>query len=260
MLDPLFNGTSDIDQLTKLCAVLGTPPKSWDQGYSLAKQGGINFPSSSPLSLDSLISTASPEALDLLAQLLQWDPSRRITPQAALSHPFFSKAAGSVQLSPENFTHSTSSAKLGKQKLNAISKPLKEPTPKLNDSEDDLWDMNEYKPSKDVSPPKAEVSKKKQIEFNPYSKKFIEDDFEDLDAFDSSGSHGNNKPSIKKPIKYEPSYNKTNIFGLGDKEENFSSNFKPGNKANQHAKKESPPKKPSQPELFQSSMTDWGDF
>lgn len=259
-MDPLFNGTSDIDQLTKLCAVLGTPPKHWEQGYSLAKQNGINFPSNAPLSLESLIPTASPDALDLIGQLLQWDPSRRITPQAALTHPFLAKAACALQLPQENFTHSTSSAKLCKPKPNSLAKPPKELPTKLNDSEDDLWDMKEYNPSKDKSPPKAEVSKKKQIEFNPYSKKFIEDDFEDLDAFDSSGSHGNNKPSLKKTNKYEPSYNKTNIFGLGAKEESSDSNVKPANKVNPNLKKESPPKKTNQPELFQSSMTDWGDF
>jgi len=33
LLNPLFSGSSEVDQLNKICSVLGTPPKSWTEGY-----------------------------------------------------------------------------------------------------------------------------------------------------------------------------------------------------------------------------------
>lgn len=45
MMKPLFNGASELDQLNKLCSVLGTPNKNdWPEGYRLASLKGINFP------------------------------------------------------------------------------------------------------------------------------------------------------------------------------------------------------------------------
>jgi serine/threonine protein kinase len=42
--------------------------------------------------LPSLLPQATPAALDLLAQLVSLDPSRRLTAAAALAHPYFSEA------------------------------------------------------------------------------------------------------------------------------------------------------------------------
>ena len=39
MMKPLFNGSSEVDQLNKICSVLGTPSKTdWPEGYRLASQ------------------------------------------------------------------------------------------------------------------------------------------------------------------------------------------------------------------------------
>lgn len=42
---PLFPGTSETDQLTRIVTVLGTPTISeWSEGIKLAEQKGIKFP------------------------------------------------------------------------------------------------------------------------------------------------------------------------------------------------------------------------
>ncbi|XP_078169727.1 cyclin-dependent kinase F-3-like isoform X2 [Carex rostrata] len=65
---PLFPGDSEIDQLWKICNVLGTPDTTiWPEL--------MNF----PRSMD----------FDLIQQLCSWDPRRRPTAEQAMQHPFF---------------------------------------------------------------------------------------------------------------------------------------------------------------------------
>lgn len=52
LMKPLFSGNSEIDQLNKVTSVLGTPSKlDWPDGYILASQKHISFPSYPPIPL-----------------------------------------------------------------------------------------------------------------------------------------------------------------------------------------------------------------
>lgn len=87
---PLFNGTSETDQLFKICSILGSPTVSnWHDGVKLAQKMGIKLPNATPQPLSTVIPNASPEAIDLLTQLLRFDPVKRPSATQALSHPFF---------------------------------------------------------------------------------------------------------------------------------------------------------------------------
>jgi hypothetical protein len=45
IMRPLFPGTSEIDQLIKICSILGSPSQSdWAEGYKLAKNINFTFP------------------------------------------------------------------------------------------------------------------------------------------------------------------------------------------------------------------------
>ena len=89
-LRPLFPGTSEPDEIFRICSVMGTPtPATWDEGIRLAKRMGFKYPKFAPTPLENLIRNASPEAIQLMADMMNLDPSKRPTCSAALQHPFF---------------------------------------------------------------------------------------------------------------------------------------------------------------------------
>ncbi|XP_045154183.1 serine/threonine-protein kinase MAK isoform X1 [Echinops telfairi] len=89
-LRPLFPGTSEVDEIFKICQVLGTPKKSdWPEGYQLASSMNFRFPQCVPINLKTLIPNASNEAIQLMTDMLNWDPKKRPTASQALKHPYF---------------------------------------------------------------------------------------------------------------------------------------------------------------------------
>lgn len=86
----LFPGTSEADQVYKICSVLGTPTaETWPEGLKLAAQMQFRYPPFVPTPLAQLIPNASYEALALLSDLIQFDPYRRPTASQALQYSFF---------------------------------------------------------------------------------------------------------------------------------------------------------------------------
>ncbi|KAI9920876.1 hypothetical protein PsorP6_001755 [Peronosclerospora sorghi] len=89
-LRPLFPGTSEGNELYIICSVLGNPThRTWPEGMKLAAQMNYRFPQFVPTSLARLIPHASPEALQLMTDLLKFDPTERPTSSQALQYPFF---------------------------------------------------------------------------------------------------------------------------------------------------------------------------
>ncbi|XP_063109904.1 serine/threonine-protein kinase ICK isoform X2 [Cavia porcellus] len=89
-LRPLFPGASEIDTIFKICQVLGTPKKTdWPEGYQLSSAMNFRWPQCIPNNLKTLIPNASSEAIQLLRDMLQWDPKKRPTASQALRYPYF---------------------------------------------------------------------------------------------------------------------------------------------------------------------------
>lgn len=89
-LRPLFPGSSEVDTIFKICQVLGTPKKNdWPEGFLLASAMNFRWPQCVPSSLKTLIPGASPDALLLMTDLLQWDPKRRPASAQALRYSYF---------------------------------------------------------------------------------------------------------------------------------------------------------------------------
>ncbi|XP_055007046.1 serine/threonine-protein kinase MAK isoform X4 [Boleophthalmus pectinirostris] len=89
-LRPLFPGNSEVDEIFKICQVLGTVKKGdWPEGYQLATAMNFRFPQCVPTHLKTLIPNASNEAITLMRDLLQWDPKKRPTAVQALRYPYF---------------------------------------------------------------------------------------------------------------------------------------------------------------------------
>ncbi len=85
----LFNGTSDIDQLSRIFALLGTPDDStWPHRQLLPDY--LEFEAQSEvLPLTEHVKTAPPVAVGLMAQMLQYHSPRRLSAATLLQHPFW---------------------------------------------------------------------------------------------------------------------------------------------------------------------------
>ncbi|XP_065175215.1 cyclin-dependent kinase 7-like isoform X1 [Sycon ciliatum] len=87
--NPFLVGESDIDQLTKIFEVLGTPTdESWP-GLS-ALPDYVPFKAQVPIPLAQIFTAADAEALSMLSSMLCLNPVKRCTCSEALKMPFFS--------------------------------------------------------------------------------------------------------------------------------------------------------------------------
>ncbi|KAI1796656.1 kinase-like protein [Ganoderma leucocontextum] len=87
---PLFKGKDYVDQLNKILDVLGTPDNEVISRIASTKAAAYlrSLPYKKTVPFEKLIPTADPQALDLLAKLLTFDPAARITVREALEHPW----------------------------------------------------------------------------------------------------------------------------------------------------------------------------
>eukprot|EP01116_Phalansterium_solitarium_P013842 TRINITY_DN31272_c0_g1_i1.p1 TRINITY_DN31272_c0_g1~~TRINITY_DN31272_c0_g1_i1.p1 ORF type:complete len:308 (+),score=23.50 TRINITY_DN31272_c0_g1_i1:88-1011(+) len=86
---PLFPGDSEIDELYKIFRILGTPTETIWPGVTKLPDFKPTFPMWKPSNLAQHVPGADPLALDLLKQLLEYEPSRRISAKRALQHAYF---------------------------------------------------------------------------------------------------------------------------------------------------------------------------
>lgn len=90
MLRPIFPGSSEADEIYRICSILGTPMESeWVNGYKLAESINYQFPQFTGVDLSSLMPSASEEAISLISLLCSWDPCKRPTAPEVLQHKFF---------------------------------------------------------------------------------------------------------------------------------------------------------------------------
>ncbi|KAL7154283.1 hypothetical protein ABFS83_04G224100 [Erythranthe nasuta] len=88
--DPIFPGESEIDQLYKICCVLGAPDwNTFPEATNISRLADITYSDIIPANLSQIIPYASSEAIDLIKQLCSWDPLKRPTADQCLQHPFF---------------------------------------------------------------------------------------------------------------------------------------------------------------------------
>lgn len=89
---PLFPGSNEVDQVQKIHSVLGTPSP---EVLSKFKKNAtaymrLEFPTMNGTGIAKLLPpNTSPDCIDLMQQLLAYDPDMRITSKQALRHPYF---------------------------------------------------------------------------------------------------------------------------------------------------------------------------
>jgi protein kinase len=90
LLRPLFPGSSESDEIFKICSVLGTPTtQTWPEGIKLSHAMNFKFPQFSATALSQLIPNASPAAIHLMEMTMAWDPKNRPTASQCLQFPYF---------------------------------------------------------------------------------------------------------------------------------------------------------------------------
>lgn len=86
---PLFPGESGVDQLVEIIKVLGTPSKEEIQAMN-PNYTEFKFPQIKPHPWTKVFrSRTTPDAIDLVAKMLQYNPSLRLKPMDGLTHAFF---------------------------------------------------------------------------------------------------------------------------------------------------------------------------
>ncbi|KAI9055856.1 hypothetical protein LZ554_000795 [Drepanopeziza brunnea f. sp. 'monogermtubi'] len=105
-LKPLFPGGNEVDQVWRVCEIMGSPGNwynkagskvgggEWREGTRLAGKLGFSFPKMAPHSMDTILQSPQwPASLsDFVTWCLMWDPKSRPTSTEALAHDFFTDA------------------------------------------------------------------------------------------------------------------------------------------------------------------------
>jgi len=91
---PLFRGEDYADQLKKIFNIIGNPSQE-DIDACVDDEVGMKFLNNlrvnEGVSWESLLPSASTEAIDLIEKLLAFNPQKRISVDEALAHPFLAK-------------------------------------------------------------------------------------------------------------------------------------------------------------------------
>lgn len=87
---PLFPGKSEVDQISTIFAIMGTPEPRVMADYS-RKSSRLHehIEKITGIGIETLIPDAPEDFLNLLKRMLDMDPNRRIDAKEALNHPFF---------------------------------------------------------------------------------------------------------------------------------------------------------------------------
>ncbi|QQK42692.1 Meiosis induction protein kinase (Ime2), putative [Penicillium digitatum] len=123
-LKPLFPGGNEVDQVWRVCEIMGSPGNwysksgakigggEWREGSRLAHKLGFTFPKMAPHAMESVLQPPMWPAVfsEFVTWCLMWDPKNRPTSTQALNHEYFADAVDPVR--PKS---STSSKLLGRK-------------------------------------------------------------------------------------------------------------------------------------------------
>ena len=86
---PLFKGETDIDQMSKIFGIRGTPTEeNWPDARTLPFYLKFTFEPRNPIDLGQIIPNAPEPVLELIDGMLQLDPGRRFTWEQIMANEF----------------------------------------------------------------------------------------------------------------------------------------------------------------------------
>ncbi|RLL98557.1 hypothetical protein CFD26_106780 [Aspergillus turcosus] len=138
-LKPLFPGGNEVDQVWRICEIMGSPGNwysksgtklgggEWREGSRLAQKLGFTFPKMAPHSMESILQPPHwPASLShFVTWCLMWDPKNRPTSTQALNHEYFADAVDPLR------PKSSTSRLLGRKQSD---RSFRSPTPQSSDS------------------------------------------------------------------------------------------------------------------------------
>lgn len=132
---PMFPGANDAEQLSMIFSVLGTPNLDvWPEMANLP--GYKNIKSYPGKTWKKLVPRVDNDGLDLLSRMLHFNPSKRITAEEAMTHPFFQdlKRRGRSRPSGQSSSSSSASTSSSLSVGNANNGGSMDPNASANDS------------------------------------------------------------------------------------------------------------------------------
>ncbi|XP_021535604.2 MAPK/MAK/MRK overlapping kinase [Neomonachus schauinslandi] len=88
-LQPLFPGANELDQISKIHDVIGTPAEKTLTKFKQSRAMSFDFPFKKGSGIPQLTANLSSQCLSLLHAMVAYDPDERITAHQALQHPYF---------------------------------------------------------------------------------------------------------------------------------------------------------------------------
>ncbi|KAL4692974.1 hypothetical protein H8959_016784 [Pygathrix nigripes] len=88
-LQPLFPGVNELDQISKIHDVIGTPAQKTLTKFKQSRAMNFDFPFKRGSGIPLLTTNLSPQCLSLLHAMVAYDPDERIATHQALQHPYF---------------------------------------------------------------------------------------------------------------------------------------------------------------------------
>ncbi|XP_065762357.1 MAPK/MAK/MRK overlapping kinase isoform X2 [Muntiacus reevesi] len=88
-LQPLFPGANELDQISRIHDVMGTPAEKTLTKFKQSRAMSFDFPFKKGSGIPLLTTSLSPQCLSLLHAMVAYDPDDRITAHQALQHPYF---------------------------------------------------------------------------------------------------------------------------------------------------------------------------
>ncbi|XP_063804630.1 MAPK/MAK/MRK overlapping kinase isoform X3 [Pseudophryne corroboree] len=90
-LRPLFPGLNELDQISKIHDVLGTPNSAVLRKFKQSRAMSFDFPSKKGIGINRLLPGITPERASLMSAMLEYDPDERFSAVEVLQHPYFAE-------------------------------------------------------------------------------------------------------------------------------------------------------------------------
>ncbi|XP_029453827.1 MAPK/MAK/MRK overlapping kinase isoform X2 [Rhinatrema bivittatum] len=88
-LRPLFPGSNELDQISKIHDIIGTPTQGILRKFKQSRAMSFDFPFKKGTGISHHIPGISPESLALMYAMIEYDPDERISAKQALQHSYF---------------------------------------------------------------------------------------------------------------------------------------------------------------------------